>query len=84
MLSPTSDTIWDIAPPSQEQLFNKISQAIENKTQSINLRLTYSFERKNPPGNQIVSSSNAVDVTRLNNSDAILVQLYNATDPNRT
>ena len=83
MLSPTSDTIWDIAPPSQKELFNKISQAIETKSQSITLRLTYSFLRKNPPGNQLVSISNAVDITKLKNSDAILNQLYNAVDPKK-
>lgn len=82
MMNPTSDTTWDIAPPSQEQLFNKIGEAIQSKNQSINLRLTYTFNRKNPPGNQEVSHSIAIDVTKLSNNMTILSQLYESTNPN--
>ena len=81
MMSPTSDTTWDIAPPSQETLFSEISNARQNKTQSINLRMTYSFIRENPPGNQIVSKSIAVDVTKLPNNRTIIDKLYAATNP---
>jgi hypothetical protein len=82
MMSPTSDTIWNIAPPSQAALHTKVKNAIlEPQKESINLRLTYSFLRDNPPGNQEVSNSIAVDVTRLSNNITILNQLLNATDP---
>lgn len=82
MMSATSDTTWDIAPPSQDALFHEIERAKLGNKQPINLRLTYSFSRDNPPGNMVVSHSIAVDVTQLENNVTIINELYKATNPN--
>jgi hypothetical protein len=84
-MSTTSDTVWDIAPPSQSLLFEQISNAREESTRlPINVRLTYSFTRDNPAGNQEVSHSIAIDVTKIQNNDTIIKSLYDATNPNST
>jgi hypothetical protein len=84
-MSTTSDTVWDIAPPSQSLLFDQISKAREESTRlPINVRLTYSFTRDNPAGNQEVSHSIAIDVTKIHNNETIIKSLYDATDPNST
>ena len=84
MMSSTSDTTWDIAPPSQSNLFDEIKRAqdVEIK-QPINLRLSYSFQREGPPGNQQVTYSKSVDVTALPDSELILQSLHDAVDPQR-
>lgn len=84
-MSSTSDAVWDIAPPSQRLLFQQISNAVEESTRlPINVRLTYSFARDNPPGNQIVSHSIAIDVTKLKENKTIIDSLYDATNPDST
>ena len=84
MMSATSDTTWDIAPPSQDALFAEILSARNGSHQPINLRLTYSFNRANPPGNQVVSHSIALDVTQLRENATIIEELYKATNPNNS
>jgi hypothetical protein len=84
-MSTTSDTVWDIAPPSQSLLFEQISNALDESTRlPINVRLTYHFTRDNPAGNQEVSHSIAIDVTKIHNSDTIIKSLFDATNPNST
>lgn len=90
-MSSTADTSWDIAPPAQNALFNEIYSSFSSNSTGINLRLTYSFSRKEPAGNQIVSSSIVVDLTEIDDKNQTIIKaLISATnvtskwDPDRS
>ena len=52
-MSENSDSVWDMSPPNQIQLFNTLEEALVNINSTnleINLELTYSFDRPKPEG----------------------------------
>ena len=73
--SPAADTsMLYIAPPAQLNLFKEINSTLNTNQTGINLRLAYSFLRKEPAGNQIVSNSIAVDLTKIDDKNKTIIK----------
>ena len=54
VLSNVSDSTWNISPPAQKEIFNRVKNGTVNDTLPVNIAMIYAFDRPFPAGQQRV------------------------------
>ena len=57
VLSKISDSTWDISPPGEEDIYERVSNGSKGQKLPVNIKFIYSFTRPYPPGQQNVEQS---------------------------
>lgn len=84
MFEEVSDNTWDLSPPAQKRLYDKLFNINTSFPGIINLELTYAFEREQPPGQLTIQKKLPivnVNDENVKNRDEIIQKLTEALDP---